>query len=92
MAQVIVTSRHGIAQNTIGGVRFFNSTVGRISEEISEELAEQFAGPHPDQFKRHFGEPVEPPTTAKRSSAAAGAKAPAPAPVRATPVGETPTF
>jgi hypothetical protein len=60
MAQVIAISKHGKQQNLIGGVRFFNSPQGRISEEITEEQAEAFAGPHPDQFVRYIGEPIEP--------------------------------
>ncbi len=75
MAQVIATSKHGMLQPQLGGVRFFTSPHGRISEEISDEHAEQFLAT-PDHFKRHLGEPVEPPAAKK---AAAPPKAVAPA-------------
>jgi hypothetical protein len=75
MAQVIATSKHGMLQNQHGGVRFFNSPFGKISEEISDEQADQFVET-PDHFKRHLGEAVEPPV-AKRSGPPLGKSAPA---------------
>jgi hypothetical protein len=60
MAQVIVTSKQGMKQQTHGGVRFFQSPVGLISEEISDEKAEEFLVT-PDHFKLHMGEVVTPP-------------------------------
>ncbi len=91
MAQVIATSKHGQLQPQIGGVRFFSSPHGRISEEISDEQAEQFLLT-PDHFKRHLGEAVETPAPKK---AAAQPKAQAPAGKAATAAAEsavTPNF
>lgn len=82
MAQVIATSKHGRLQNSHGGVRFFQSAVGKISEEITEEQADQFCE-MPDHFMRYSGETVEGPKKAepvKRASPtpAAAGKAAAP--------------
>ena len=69
MAQVIVTSKKGMQQQSHGGVRFFNSPSGVISEEISEEKAEEFLV-MPDHFKLHLGEPVAAPTAKRAASSA----------------------
>jgi hypothetical protein len=91
MAQVIATSKHGKLQNSHGGVRFFASPQGKISEEISDEQADQFCE-MPDHFTRYTGEPIEAP---KRVEAAAVKRAspPMPASTRtAAASADSPTF
>lgn len=58
MAQVICTSKHAQFQQQLGGVRFFNSGVGRISEEIDDEQMAEFLKT-PAHFRAHTGEPIE---------------------------------
>lgn len=72
MAQVIATSKAGMKQQSHGGVRFFNSPVGLISEEISDAKAEEFLVT-PDHFKLHMGEVVEQAAASKRAPPAAPA-------------------
>jgi hypothetical protein len=66
MAQVIASSKHGQQQLNHGGVKFFRSGGMTISEEISDEKAEEFLAT-PDHYKRYQGDPIEPPT-AKRAA------------------------
>jgi hypothetical protein len=58
MAQVICISKHGQFQQQLGGVRFFSSDVGRISEEIDDEQVAEFLKT-PAHFRLHAGEPIE---------------------------------
>jgi hypothetical protein len=75
MAQVIVTSKQGMKQQTHGGVRFFQSPVGLISEEVSDEKAEEFLVT-PDHFKLHLGEVVAPAAKPAKPAVPAGPAAP----------------
>jgi hypothetical protein len=80
MAQVICTSKHAQFQPLLGGVRFFNSEVGRISEEITDEQTAEFLKT-PTHFRLHTGDPVEEVKKAAKKAAggaaARGASAPA---------------
>lgn len=58
MPQVICTSKHAKFSAVIGGVKFFASDVGRISEEITAEQAEEFLKT-PTFFQLHMGDPIE---------------------------------
>lgn len=59
MPQVICTSKAAQFSPQIGGVRFFTSEVGRISEEITDEQANEFLKT-PTFFRLHAGEPIFP--------------------------------
>ena len=58
--QVICTSKHPVRAKFLGGVLFFDSPVGRISEDLSDEKAAEFLVT-PEHFKPHFGEPIPAP-------------------------------
>lgn len=64
MPQVICISKHAQLSKLIGGVNFFSSPVGRISEEITDEQADEFLKT-PTFFKLHQGDPIEPPPAVK---------------------------
>jgi hypothetical protein len=83
MAQVICTSKHAKFSKQIGGVKFFNSDAGLISEEITNDQAVEFCKT-PTFFRLHEGDPIEnvKKAAAKRSSPPSanesGAAAPSP--------------
>ncbi len=62
MAQIICKSKHNQskAEAILGGVRFFRSEAGLISEDISEEKVEEFIASDGSRFELHVGETIEP--------------------------------